>query len=210
MKIIDISMKIEPNMTVYKNKSEKQPAFNVLQNIEDNHPHESSIAIGMHTGTHMDAPLHMIKGGKTIDQMDLSKLIAPCKVFDYTDIDGCITKEDLKIKDINQGDFIILKTKNSLVDKFDFNFVFLEKSGAEYLRDKRINGVGIDALGIERSQPDHETHIALLGSDIAILEGLMLKNVSEGEYFLIAAPINISNAEAAPVRALLLDNNPFF
>ena len=73
------------------------------------------------------------------------------------------------------------------------------------LASRKIKGVGIDSLGIERNQPDHATHKILLGNGIHILEGLRLKNVKEGEYTLIAAPLNIKNVEASPVRALLVE-----
>lgn len=208
MRIIDISMKIKEDMAVYKDKPEIKPKIKVYQTFENGKSYESGVEIGMHTGTHVDAPLHMIKGGKTIEQMDLSKLMMKCKVIDLTYIKDKITKNDLETKDIEKGDFILFKTINSFTDKFDFDFVFLEKSGAEYLRDKKIIGVGTDSLGIERSQPDHETHIVLLDSDIIILEGLRLKHVSEGEYFLAALPLNIDGVEASPVRAILMDKNP--
>lgn len=91
-----------------------------------------------------------------------------------------------------------------MVEDFDFEFVYLDKSGALYLKEKEIVGVGIDALGIERSQPDHETHKILLEAGIVILEGLRLKDVEEGEYFLYAAPLKIKGAEAAPTRAVLI------
>ncbi|MEX1308283.1 MAG: cyclase family protein, partial [Eubacteriales bacterium] len=68
-----------------------------------------------------------------------------------------------------------------------------------------IKGVGIDGLGIERAQSDYATHRTLLGADIPIIEGLRLKDVAEGEYILVALPISIPEAEAAPVRAVLLE-----
>ncbi|MPM69580.1 Kynurenine formamidase [bioreactor metagenome] len=83
-------------------------------------------------------------------------------------------------------------------------FIYLDKSGAEYLREKKVIGVGIDALGIERSQPDHGTHKALLGAGIVILEGLRLRDIEEDKYLLFAAPLRLVGAEAAPARALLI------
>jgi arylformamidase len=96
-----------------------------------------------------------------------------------------------------------LKTKNSYNDYFDFRFVFLDRSGAEYLRDVGVIGVGIDCLGIERDQPDHDTHKALLPSEIIILEGLRLKDIEEGSYILSALPLKILNGDGSPVRAVL-------
>ncbi|MGH2330418.1 cyclase family protein [Thermoanaerobacter mathranii] len=202
MKIYDISMEIQENMTVYKNKEEKRPKRIITVGKGD--VTESRISMDMHTGTHIDAPLHMIRGGDTVENIDLHKVITKCKVFDFTNISDKITSEDLANKDIQNGDFIIFKTRNSFREDFDFEFVYLDKSGAKFLKEKGIIGVGIDALGIERSQPEHETHKILLGAGIVILEGLRLKDVEEGEYFLYTAPLKIRGAEASPARAVLI------
>ena len=202
VKIYDISMEIHENMTVYKNKEEKRPQHTIT--VQKGDVTESRICTDMHTGAHIDAPLHMINGGDTIENLDLSKVITRCKVFDFTHISDKITREDLKDKNIEKGDFVIFKTRNSFREDFDFQFVYLEKSGAEFLKEKGVIGVGIDALGIERDQPEHETHKILFGSGIVILEGLRLKDVEEGEYFLFAAPLKIKGAEAAPTRAVLI------
>lgn len=204
MKIYDISMNIYNDMPVYKNKDEKRPELIITQDFQNGDVHESRINMDLHTGTHIDAPLHMIKGGDTIENIGLNKVITKCKVFDLTNISVKITSDSLLDKDIYEGDFIIFKTRNSYTEDFDFEFVYLDKSGAEYLKNKGVIGVGIDALGIERSQPGHETHKVLLESGIVILEGLRLKNIDEGEYFLYAAPLKINGAEAAPTRALLI------
>ncbi|TCS84377.1 cyclase family protein [Tepidibacillus fermentans] len=204
MKIFDISMPIHYHMPVYKNKEEKRPQLKTVQDFRTATAYESRIDMDMHTGTHIDAPLHMINGGDTIDYLDLSKVITPCKVIDLTHLEQQITREDLLGKEIEKGDFILFKTKNSYDEGFNPEFIFLEKSGAKYLAEIQIKGVGIDALGIERSQPNHETHLQLFQAGIVILEGLRLKEVEEGEYFLYAAPLYIKGAEAAPARAILI------
>lgn len=202
MKIYDISMEIHENMTVYKNKEEKRPKHTIT--VDSGDVRETRISMDMHTGTHIDAPLHMIRGGDTIENLDINKVITKCKVFDFTNISDKITLEDLISKDIQKGDFIIFKTRNSFREDFDFEFVYLDKTGAEFLKEKGVAGVGIDALGIERAQPEHETHKILLGAGIVILEGVRLKDVEEGEYFLYAAPLKIRGAEASPTRAVLV------
>jgi len=204
MKIYDISMPIFHEMPVYKNKEEKRPTLRTIQDFTTGSAYESRIDIEMHTGTHVDAPLHMIDGGATIDHIDLSKVVTPCKVLDLTHVNQQITAEDLREQPIQQGDFLLFKTKNSDDKTFNREFVFLEKSGAEFLVGKGIKGVGTDALGIERSQPGHGTHIQLMNAGIVILEGLRLKDILAGEYFLYAAPLYIRGAEAAPTRAVLV------
>ncbi|MDF2547635.1 MAG: putative metal-dependent hydrolase [Anaerosolibacter sp.] len=208
MKIYDISMDIHKDMTVYKNKEEKKPRITVAQDHKTGSSYTSYITMEMHTGTHIDAPLHMIDGGSTMELYDLEKFIRKCKVFDFTNVEDKITEELLQKKNIEKDDFILLKTRNSFVEDFDFQFVYLEKSGAAYLKEVGISGVGIDALGIERDQGGHETHKALLGQGIIIMEGLRLKEVAEGEYILCAPPLKIRNVEAAPTRALLIKDIP--
>lgn len=204
MKIFDISMAIHGDMTVYKNKAEKKPNLKVMQDFLTSSAYESRLEMDMHTGTHIDAPLHMMENGDTIDHFDLSKAYGKCRVIDLTKVKEKITKEDLLSKDIRSGEYILFKTRNSFTEEFDFDFVYLEISGAEYLKDIGIIGVGTDALGIERAQSGHETHKLLLGNSITILEGLRLKDIEEGEYILVAAPLKIIGAEASPARALLI------
>jgi arylformamidase len=205
MKIYDISSPIKENMTVYKNNEANLPEFIVTSNFSNSTHYETRLSINLHSGTHIDAPLHMIENGVTIDKYNLENFIIEAKVIDFTNLADRITKSDLEKVDIKKGDFIIFKTKNSFTEDFDFEFTFLEKSGAEYLRDLDIIGVGTDALGIERAQPNHETHVLLLNKGIIILEGLRLKDVPNGTYTLIALPLKIENVEAAPTRAILID-----
>ena len=206
MKIIDISMPITHDMPVYNGKEEKRPNLTVQSDFTTGTAYESRIDMNMHTGTHLDRSQHMIPNGTLVESLDLSKVITKCKVLDLTDVDVKITASDLKTKNIEEGDFVLFKTKNSYLDILEGDFIFLDESGAQYLRDKKVKGAGTDGLGIERSQPGHETHKILLEVDSVIIEGLRLKDVDEGEYFLFAAPIYIVGAEAAPLRAVLLQD----
>ncbi len=201
MKIYDISMIIEEDMQVYKNKKDKKPIINI-NTIKD--LTESKISMDMHTGTHMDMPMHFVKNGKTIDTLDLNRVITTCKVLDFTYINDAITPEDLKKKNLDEGDFLLFKTKNSYSNVFDFDFIYLNYDGADFLNEINIKGVGIDSLGIERSQKNHPTHKILLENEIIIIEGLRLKDIKEGIYKLIALPLKLKGVEASPVRAVLL------
>lgn len=206
-KVYDISMMIEPTMPVYKNREEKRPVFSVTSDFKEKGVYETRLTLDLHTGTHIDAPLHMIEGGKTIEQLDLEQFLTPCKVLDLTGVEGGIRDNDLDKTEvqINKGDFILLKTRNSLKNNPGEDFVFLEKSGARFLLEKGITGVGIDSLGIERDQPGHPTHKQLLSRKVILVEGLRLKEVGAGEYLLTLLPLKIKGVEAAPVRAFLID-----
>lgn len=206
MKIYDISMTIHPNMQVYKNKEEKKPIFITRANHINSHVHETSITIDLHTGTHIDAPLHMLKDGATTETYDFKYFITTAKVFDFSNKDDVIAKDDLLTKEISENDFILLKTKNSFSDDFDYNFVYLSGDAAKYLVSKKIIGVGIDGLGIERNQPTYDTHKSLLSNKVMILEGVRLKEVLEGSYKLIILPLKIANVEASPARAILIED----
>lgn len=205
MAIYDVSMEIHEGMAVYKNSEKKKPTREITHKYSTDRINESKITLGLHTGTHIDAHFHMSADGETIESMDISKLIRKVRVLDFLNVFDKITKESLKEKDIEDNSFILLKTKNSLSDEFNIDFVFLEKSGAEYLRGKGIKGVGIDSLGIERSQPMHETHTILMESGAIIIEGLRLKDITEGDYMMYALPLKIRGGDGAPARVVLTD-----
>ena len=203
--IYDVSMDIHEDMQVYKNRLEKKPIFESASNHKNASAYETNLKFNLHTGTHVDYPLHMIEGGKTSDAEVLDKLIGTCKVLDLTNLDQAISKEDLKKFEIKENDFLLFKTKNSLTEDFIFDFVYLDASGAEYLKEISVRGVGIDGLGIERNQANHPTHKILLAEDIVIIEGLRLKNIKEKSYHMTCLPLKIKGVEASPARVILED-----
>src|SRR5690606_16810712 len=131
MKIFDVSMAIHENMTVYKNRESKRPSVKRVRNFEEDGINESEITMNLHTGTHIDAPLHVFKDGSAVESIDIQRLITKCRVLDMTGLEK-ITEADLRKKEIERGSFVLLKTDNSYTDDFGDGFVFLEKSGAEY------------------------------------------------------------------------------
>jgi len=203
MRHIDVSMEISEDMMVYKDRDEKRPKKEMIAKYSERQMNESRMRIDLHTGTHIDAPFHMIDGGETIESIEIQSLIGKAKVLDLTDVEDGITSGNLEEKDISEGDFLLFKTKNSFSEKFDYDFIYLTEDGAAYLKNIRIRGVGTDALGIERSQPGHETHKILLGNGIVIIEGLRLNHVDEGEYMMYALPLKIQGGDGAPARVVL-------
>lgn len=205
MRIIDISMKISGRMAVYKNNPAKIPVHKVERRIPPDSINESAISFNLHTGTHLDSPFHMIENGWPTEFLPLERLITPCRVLDLLHVEGGITRADLEGLAIQPGEFLLFKTANSAREGWWDDYVYLEKSGAAFLASVGVSGVGIDTLGIERAQPGHETHIALLEKEIIILEGLRLGHVAPGRYLLIALPVKIENADGAPTRAVLVE-----
>lgn len=203
--IYDVSMLIQEDMQVYKNKSEKKPVLEVANHLDEGGSYETTLTMNLHTGTHIDYPLHMIKNGHTSDVEIIENLIGPVKVIDLSGVSEEIKASDLYKYDIGKDDFILLKTKNSLSESFLYDFVYLGQEAAKYLALKEVKGVGIDGLGIERSQPTHPTHHILLSRGIIIIEGLRLKEIQEKDYEMICLPLKIKQVEATPARIILKD-----
>ncbi len=204
MTIIDISWPLVSGMTTYKNRED----FTLYPTKvwETHQVRESRIVCSAHAGTHVDAPAHFLPEEGYVDSVPLERLCGPCVVLDVSNVTNAISKEHLERCTL-WSSRVLLKTRNSLlasVDPFDPHFVYLDKSGASYLRDKGVITVGIDYLGIERDQPDHATHTILLSNGVALIEGLRLANVTEGKYTLMCLPLALIGAEAAPARAVLL------
>jgi arylformamidase len=207
-RIIDISWPLCSETTGYKDK--KSVVFNHIKTFSNDGVRESSIELNSHAGTHVDAPTHFLSEGMSIDQISLGSVCGDAFILDMTMHTECITREALAVHDdqIVPGSTVLLKTLNSELAptnvSFNPSFVYLEASGAQYLAEKKIKAVGIDYLGIERNQPGHPTHKALLNAGVAVIEGLRLGHVAEGNYFLVCLPLAVVGLEAAPARAVLL------
>ena len=204
MKIIDISRPLNADTAVYKNYESKRFHLNAVATFPENGAHESEIKTNLHTGTHVDAPKHMVEDGVSLKDMDLSHFMGPAEVFDLTAVDEAIYLKDIKDLAIDPSRIVIFKTKNSFEDHFNFKFVYLEEDAAQYLVDLGVKTVALDAMSIERDKKGHEVHNILLGNGVAIIEDVRLAEVEAGKYFLSALPLHIPDAEASPVRAVLI------
>ncbi|MDI4647512.1 cyclase family protein [Cohnella hashimotonis] len=203
-RIYDISMTIEEGMQVWKNYEAKKPSIANVQNHNQGKPHESLLTMNVHTGTHVDAPLHMLAGGATIETIPLEQLVGPARVLDLTHVKDSITKDDLVPFNIQKGERLLFKTSSSFSEEFLMDFVFLREDGARYLADIGIAVAATDALGIERAQAEYPTHRTLMRAGIVIVEGVRLKDVAPGSYWLVVAPLKMTGIDAAPARALLI------
>jgi arylformamidase len=205
VKIFDISWPISTATTGYKDRHIVE--FTQTRTFDKDGMRDSTMHLSSHTGTHVDAPAHFIRDGLTIDEIKLNRLVGPCIVLDLMEVVDGITRDDLVGKDIQKCDIVLFKTVNSLTPatgKFTPHFVYLEASGAQYLAEIGVKAVGIDYLGIERSQQDHLTHTTLMHADIVIVEGLRLEFITPGVYTFVCLPLNIIGLEAAPARAILM------
>lgn len=167
----------------------------------------SQMHIDMHMGTHVDAPLHFLQDGNSVDRLDLDLFCGSAFVADLTRADA-IGEHELEGLRLPEGTVrILFKTANSyrLWDKeeFDTGFVALTVDGAEWLITHGIRMVGNDYLSVQRYDDGPGVHRLLLGAGVGVLEGIALAHVEPGEYELICLPLKIQDAEGAPARAIL-------
>ncbi|MFC4812739.1 cyclase family protein [Paenibacillus sp. GCM10023250] len=204
-RIYDISMTIGPAMPVYKNKESKMPKItNVTCHEGGEAVYESRLDLDSHAGTHVNAPLHMLKDGDAIETIGLEQLVGMARVADLTHCAEAVTRDDLEPLGLQRNDWVLMKTRNSRSDSFEPDFAYLREDGARYLIELGVRGVGTDALGIERGQIGHPTHRALFRNNIVVVEGLRLRDVAAGSYFMVVAPLKLAGIEAAPARAFLI------
>lgn len=167
----------------------------------------SMLHMSVHTGTHMDAPLHFVANGIGMDQMPLEATIGPCRVVEIKD------KESIKVKHLKplklrQGERLLIKTINSKRcwndSKFYEDFVYISQDAAAYMVEHGIMTVGVDYLSVGGFFKDGiETHHHLLRACVWIIEGLNLSKVKPGKYDLLCLPLKTLNCDGAPARVLL-------
>ncbi len=167
----------------------------------------STMSMGSHTGTHMDAPVHFIPTGQGINKMPLEAAMGRARVIEIQDSTS-IKPDELRPQNIQCGERVLFKTINSTrcwkTDSFVEDFVYISQEAARYLAELAVQTVGVDYLSVGGFKKDGvETHRGLLEAGIWIIEGLNLSQVQPGIYDLICLPLKIVNSDGAPARAIL-------
>ena len=207
MKIVDVSLPLVAGIPAWPGSTGF--ALTWVDRMENGQSSNNSrIACDTHVGTHVDAPLHFVNKGRTVDQIPLELLIGPCRVVYLPGLPK-IDAETLASLKLETGTKrLLLKTDNSNLwtakeKKFEKNFVYLTASGAQWLVQREISLVGIDYLSIGSYSTGVKTHQVLLEANVVVLEGLNLSEVEMGEYELICLPMKLVGAEGAPARVVL-------
>jgi arylformamidase len=206
---IDVTVPLRNGMVVWPNDIKVQIERRVSMERGDM-CNNSSISMGVHTGTHMDAPLHFIARGKSIDQLPFDVTVGPARVIEIKD-KVSIKAEELKQHNIKRGERILFKTRNSPQcwqnDNFADDFVYITRGAAQFLVDAGVKLVGVDYLSVgspfDPDQTTPDTHDILLGAEIWLIEGMNLTAISAGNYNLICLPLKLMDTEGSPVRAIL-------
>jgi arylformamidase len=210
MRIIDVSLTLSDKLPVWP--GDPRVSLERVRKIEDGaNSNVSHLDMQVHTGTHIDAPVHFLQGGTGVDRISLPELIGPCFVVEIPPDSGNITAEILESTHIPSGiTRLLMKTSNSGMwergeTEFNTGFVGLAEDGAKLLVSKGIHLVGIDYLSIAPYKQSRPTHEALLKAGMVILEGLDLHAVSTGYYSLICLPLKLAGSDGAPARVVLID-----
>lgn len=208
MHIYDISLPVSPHLPVWPGDPSIQ--MERFSRIEDGAAaNVSRIAMGLHTGTHVDAPYHFLAEGSKVNEMSLKVLIGRAYVVHLPDVD-CITAAVLEQAEIPpRTRRLLFKTRNSEYWKdhrlgFQTDFVALSEDGARYLVERGVRLVGVDYLSVAPFNNSVPTHQVLLNAGIIVVEGLDLSKVAQGRYALYCLPLNLVGAEGAPARAILV------
>lgn len=205
--IYDVTVPISNNMPVWPGDPAVRLTSKSHASKDGSHTIRlTAIEMGSHTGTHMDAPCHMIDGGRGLDDFPLDTLVGTAMVVEIPAV-RAIGRATLEAFDWKGVERVLFKTENSKHwrdGKFYEDFVYLEPDGAAFLAERALRVVGIDYLSIDKFQSEsHPSHFFLLKENIAIIEGLDLSSVPAGQYTMLALPLNLQNADGAPTRVIL-------
>ncbi len=206
-KIIDISVPMHSDMPIWPGSVGLQ--ISRVKRLERGDPANiSRLDCDIHTGTHVDAPLHFIRDGDSTDRIPLDIFCGPAFIAALTQVDT-ITANHLTALSLPKGiKRLLLKTRNSELWKkgeqdFNPNYVALTADAARWVVNQGIQLIGVDYLSVQRYQDSPETHKILLKAKVIIIESLNLADVTSGWYELICLPLKLVGTEGALARAVL-------
>ena len=173
------------------------PARTVLASLEQGDIiNLTSLSLCAHNGTHLDAPAHFIKGGKTVDEVDPAAYLGRCYVTRHEgDVTAAHAADILnRATALGAPQRILIAGKATVTE-----------AAARVFAEAGIKLIGNESQSVGPEDAPMAVHLILLGADILLLEGVVLSHVPEGVYFLTAAPLKLGGCEGAPCRAMLMD-----
>ena len=195
MKIFDISQELF-SCVVFP--GDPAPKREVLSSMTEGALYNlTALSLCAHNGTHVDAPYHFIKGGKTVEQLPLEKTVG----FAYvTRESGIITAEDAKR--------ILKEAKEAHSDAANRILIggkaTVSEEAACVFAEAKIDLIGNESQTVGPEDAPMQVHLTLLGAEVVLLEGIRLADVPTGVYLLSAAPISLAGSDGAPCRAILI------
>ena len=195
MKIYDISQEVF-SCQVYPN--DPVPEKKVLKSMKDGEVYNlTAFSMCAHNGTHIDAPFHFVKDGKTVDKICLEAFVGMAYVAEHrgivTDVHAAQMIQKAKSQNPEAAKRILIKGD-----------VEVSLEAAKVFASSNILLLGNESQTVGPPNAPMAVHLALLGADVTLLEGIRLSEVPEGVYLLSAAPLNLSGADGSPCRAVLI------
>jgi arylformamidase len=210
MKIHDLSLPIFPGMVVWPDNPNV-----ILRRTLDQEKGDiatvSELSFGVHTGTHLDAPVHFVRGGAGVDSLALEALCGPALVCHALEAEA-LTAAIFEALSIPAGTKrLLLRTRNSDlwakdVRQFDTNYVAVSADGARWLADHGVAVIGVDYLSVAPYPDPLTPHDILLRAGVIPVEGLNLSGIAPGNYTFYCLPLKLVGADGAPARAILIEN----
>jgi arylformamidase len=202
MKIFDISVDLYNGMPAFP--GDPEPVIKRFLEMPRDPANVSTINMGTHTGTHVDPPLHFVEGGLPLDKIPLDHLYGDAEVLDLTYVKKAVSAVDLESATEN---ILLLKTRNSRLwqyTEFRKDYVYLDRSAAQWLIDNHVWTVAIDYLSIGSFESGEAVHKMLLRNGVTVIEGVNLSAVEPGRYTFACLPIRIKDGDGGPARAILI------
>lgn len=203
MKIWDISQPLKEGVPTWPGDTPFSFKLNWTKE-ETGSVNVGSLTLSTHTGTHVDAPFHFDDHGKKMLELQPELYVGDALVVHLEDRE-MIKPEDLEGYDLGAVERLLIKT-GSWTDrsKFPESITYLSEELAPFLKEKGIRLIGVDVPSVDQvDSKDLASHHSLLNNDIHILESLVLDEIDEGIYELIALPLPLEESDASPVRAVL-------
>jgi arylformamidase len=225
-KIIDISTPISPFTDVFP--GDPKPSIERLFTLEMEGCEVSRLSLGSHTGTHVDAPSHVLKNGLPVDKLELESLMGMALVLDFSSMEGTLNADFLekafqKARTSDNISILLLKTampsqKQKNVDyisshkegfgKEERDSLCLDESAASWIVEKKFKTIGIDSFSVDSFHSETlPAHKILLSGNVNIVECLELSSVEAKIYFFICLPLKVEGCDGAPARALLISDS---
>jgi arylformamidase len=196
VEIFDVSVPVRGGMVTYPGDPEVHVAL-AASIAGGDVVNLTRIDFGLHSGTHVDAPVHFIDGAPGVDAIPLEVLVGPCEVVEAPDLSA------ESVAAAPQVDRILFKTPNSELwarDEFADDFARLDRAGAKLLVERGVRLVGVDYLSVG----DEDAHHVLLEAGVVPVEGLDLRAVGPGSFELVCLPLRVVGADGAPARTILI------
>lgn len=212
MRIIDLTHIIDENMSVFPGTN--PPVLNRKYTIEEHGFRESEITMFSHTGTHIDAPAHMLMNGATLDELPVEQFIGKAIVVDLGDLSNKVIelRDILSYEEkIKAVDFVIIRSgwdKYWGSEDYYKGFPALSDEAAKWISEFDLKGIGIDAISIDAmDSKTFSIHNSLLNRGMIIIENLTNLSAIEKEFFMISIlPLKIKSADGSSVRAIAIES----